>query len=61
MTFQGFKTVLTLDNKGRIVIPVKVRELLGLEIGEVLALEYQDGIIQLYPVDLVKKETEEEK
>lgn len=50
----GYKTVITIDEKGRIVIPSKVREELGVIRGDMMALEYQDGVITLFVVDKEK-------
>lgn len=50
-----YRTVLTLDNKGRVVIPVKVREELELKSGDTFVLEYADGIITLVAWDVEKK------
>lgn len=49
-----YKTAITVDDKGRIVIPQKVREDMGLQRGEMLGLEYQDGIITIFVLDLEK-------
>jgi AbrB family looped-hinge helix DNA binding protein len=47
-----YKTVLMMDGKGRITIPAKVRDMMNFKEGETLALILQDGIIQVFPVDL---------
>jgi AbrB family looped-hinge helix DNA binding protein len=47
-----YKTVLIMDGKGRITIPSKVRDMMNVKEGEVFALILQDGIIQVFPVDL---------
>ena len=46
----NYKTSTVLDDKGRIVIPVKIRESLELKKGDLLGIEYQDGIIQIYAI-----------
>jgi AbrB family looped-hinge helix DNA binding protein len=52
---EGYKTTLTMDSKGRIVIPVKVREAMGVKDSDLLALVYQDGIIEIFVTELEKK------
>lgn len=52
---EGYKTVLTMDSKGRIVIPAKVREAMGLKETDIIGLVYQDGIIELFVTDIEKK------
>lgn len=52
---EGYKTTLTIDNKGRIVIPAKVREAMGIKETDLLALIYQDGIIEMFVTELEKK------
>jgi AbrB family looped-hinge helix DNA binding protein len=52
---EGYKTTLTIDNKGRIVIPVKVREAMGLTEKDLIACVYQDGVIELFVTELEKK------
>jgi AbrB family looped-hinge helix DNA binding protein len=51
----GYKTTLTIDTKGRIVIPIKVREAMGLTEKDLIALIYQDGVIELFVTELEKK------
>lgn len=41
---------VTIDKAGRIVIPKEVRDELGLEAGETLALESEGGRVTLRPV-----------
>jgi AbrB family looped-hinge helix DNA binding protein len=43
-----------MDRFGRVLIPKKVREQLGLEPGEALALEVQDHRLILSPATLVR-------
>lgn len=47
-----FVSTLLMDKQGRIIIPLKVRELLGLKAGEMLRIECSrvDGIITLFAV-----------
>lgn len=42
-----YKSTITVDSKGRILIPLMVRDRLELKQGDVFILEYQDGIITL--------------
>lgn len=53
-----YKTVLMLDDKGRVTIPVKVRDLLELKAKDALRLEFvaADGIIMIYPIFVEKGE-----
>lgn len=43
----GMKT--TIDSVGRVVVPKKLRERLGLEGGETLDIRERDGILELEP------------
>jgi AbrB family looped-hinge helix DNA binding protein len=52
---EGYKTTLTMDSKGRIVIPIKVREAMGMKEADLLALVYQDGVIEIFVTELEKK------
>ena len=60
MAFKGgvgmfvYKSVITLDKQGRIVIPAKVREAMQVREGDSIAIEYQDGIMQVYVIDTEK-------
>ncbi len=45
----GITMEVKLEKRGRIVIPSKVRKLLGLREGSVLTLEVRDGKILLIP------------
>ena len=47
--------LVTLDKFGRVLIPKKVREQLGLAIATQLALEVIDGKLMLVPVSQVPK------
>jgi AbrB family looped-hinge helix DNA binding protein len=49
-----YKSVITLDKQGRIVIPAKVREAMEVREGDSLAVEYQDGILQVYVINTEK-------
>ncbi len=40
----------TIDSAGRVVVPKKLREILGLRGGEVLEIRETDGRIELEPV-----------
>lgn len=44
---EGYKTKIILGEQGRIVIPLKIRELMELRKGDVLVLDYSDGILQI--------------
>jgi AbrB family looped-hinge helix DNA binding protein len=48
----AYVDTLVIDKQGRIVIPAKVRKDLGLNEGDMIRLEYQDGIIQIYLVEM---------
>jgi AbrB family looped-hinge helix DNA binding protein len=43
-----------LDKQGRIVIPAKVREAMEVKEGDSVAIEYQDGIMQVYVINIEK-------
>ena len=47
--FVGNMMEVKLEGRGRIVIPSKVRKLLGLREGSILILEVKDGKILLIP------------
>lgn len=47
----NYKTVSVLGDKGRVVLPAKIREAMQIEKGDALVIEYQDGIIQIYAID----------
>lgn len=44
---QSYKTVVILDDKGRLVIPAKVRDMLQLEKKDMLELVLENGVITL--------------
>lgn len=46
---------LVIDKQGRIVIPSKIRKDLGIVEGDMIRLEYQDGIIQMFLVEKDEK------
>lgn len=45
-----YRTKTVLGEKGRIVIPAKIREDLQIEKGDSLVIECVDGIIKIYPI-----------
>ena len=46
--------LLTLSSKGQLVIPVRLRQLLGLQAGDRLALTLEADGLRLIPQDLAK-------
>jgi AbrB family looped-hinge helix DNA binding protein len=46
--FFEYKSVIVLGDKGRIVIPEKIRKDMEIIKGDDLVIEYQDGIIKIY-------------
>jgi AbrB family looped-hinge helix DNA binding protein len=56
----NLKSTIVIGDKGRIVIPVKIREALQLEEGDALTIAVVDGIIMMGTKEEIKMILEDE-